>query len=178
VRGGSANHGGDHNIEVYSSATPSHPHLFGKLKCNNRGAIFQAGDSLVASVQKWLESADPEFYRADIHVLAPRWRETVEVDGDYIGEQDFVPKHSMCPLYEYQSCKVKTELKNIVHYFWSYPRLVIFYESSQLKYAPFVRLSLSLGMKRLENSCLDFHQILYFTVLLQFVDTFKFLLNS
>jgi hypothetical protein len=34
--------------------------------------------------KKWLKSADPEFYRAGIHALDPRWRKAVERDGDYI----------------------------------------------------------------------------------------------
>jgi hypothetical protein len=38
----------------------------------------------VASVKKWLKSADPEFYLAGIHTLAPRWRKAVERDGDYV----------------------------------------------------------------------------------------------
>jgi hypothetical protein len=61
VRGGSANHEGDHKIEVFSITTPSDNHLFGKLKESNRGTKSEAGDSLVASVQKWLKSADPVF---------------------------------------------------------------------------------------------------------------------
>jgi hypothetical protein len=63
---------------------PSDYHLIGKLKDSIRGTKFEDDDSLVASVKKWLKSADPEFYRAGIHALAPRWRKAVERDGDYV----------------------------------------------------------------------------------------------
>jgi hypothetical protein len=51
VRGGSANHGADHKIEVDSVATPSDHYRFDKLKENNRGTKFEAGDAHVAFVQ-------------------------------------------------------------------------------------------------------------------------------
>jgi hypothetical protein len=51
---------------------PSDYHLFGILKDSIRGTKFEDDNSLVASVKKWLKSADPEFYRAGIHTLVPR----------------------------------------------------------------------------------------------------------
>ena len=58
---------------------PCDYHLFGKLK-----ESLQDDDSLVNAAKLWLRRAGPDFYRAGIQALVPRWRKAVERDGDYV----------------------------------------------------------------------------------------------
>jgi hypothetical protein len=59
---------------------PSDYHLFGKLKESLRGTRFEDDDALITAT-RW---ASPEFYRAGIQALVPRWHKGVESDGDYV----------------------------------------------------------------------------------------------
>lgn len=67
-----------------SDLAPCEYHLFGKLKESLRGTKFQDDDSLVNAAKLWLRRAGPDFYRAGIQALVPRWRKAVERDGDYV----------------------------------------------------------------------------------------------
>jgi hypothetical protein len=62
---------------------PSDYHLFGKLNESLRGTRFE-DDALITATKRWLRRAGPEFYRAGIRALVPRWRKAIERDGDYV----------------------------------------------------------------------------------------------
>jgi hypothetical protein len=62
---------------------PSDYDLFGKLKESLRGTRFE-DDALITAAKRWLRRAGPEFYRAGIQALVPRWRKAVQRDGDYV----------------------------------------------------------------------------------------------
>lgn len=64
--------------------SPCDYHLFGKLKDSLRGTRFEDDDSLVHAAKQWLQHVGPDFYRAGIQALVPRWRKAVERDGNYV----------------------------------------------------------------------------------------------
>jgi hypothetical protein len=56
----------------------------GKLKESLRGTRFEDNGALITTTKRWLRRAGPEFYRAGIQALVPRWRKAVEGDGYYV----------------------------------------------------------------------------------------------
>jgi hypothetical protein len=75
-----------HTLLIALMWRPSDCHLFGKLKEFLRGTTFEDDDAFIAATKRWLRRAGPEFYRAGIEALVPRWRKAVERDEDYVEE--------------------------------------------------------------------------------------------
>jgi hypothetical protein len=59
-------------------------HLFESLKDALHGTHFEDDNGVTEAVRKWLHRQDKSWYRQGIHVLVPRWRKAVQVDGDYM----------------------------------------------------------------------------------------------
>jgi hypothetical protein len=72
--------------------SPSDYCLHGKLKESLYKTRYEDDDALITATKHWLRRTGPEFYRAGIQTLVPRWHKTVERDGYYVEKRYFVPK--------------------------------------------------------------------------------------
>lgn len=51
--------------------------FLGELKESLRGTRFEDDNALITATKQWLRRAGPEFYRAGIQALVPRWHKAV-----------------------------------------------------------------------------------------------------
>jgi len=63
---------------------PSDFHLFGPLKHTLHGTRFEDDESVIRAVRMWLHEQETSWYREGVHALVSQWRETVDIDGDYV----------------------------------------------------------------------------------------------
>ena len=63
---------------------PSDFYLLGPLKDALRGTRFEDDESVIRAVRTWLREQEMSWYREGRHALVSRWRQAVDVDGDYV----------------------------------------------------------------------------------------------
>ena len=63
---------------------PSDFYLLGPLKDALRGTRFEDDESVICAVRTWLREQETSWYREGMHALVSRWRQAVDVDGDYV----------------------------------------------------------------------------------------------
>ena len=72
------------NFAFSPDLAPSDFHLLGPLKDTLRGTSFEDDESVIRAVKTWLREQETSWYREGMHVLVSRWREAVDVHGDYV----------------------------------------------------------------------------------------------
>jgi hypothetical protein len=45
---------------------------------------LQDDESVICAVRTWLHEQEMSWYREGMHALVLRWRNTIDVDGDYV----------------------------------------------------------------------------------------------
>jgi hypothetical protein len=63
---------------------PRYFHLFPKLKEYLRGQHFGSDEEVKSAVRKFFREQNSEFYKNGLKKLVYRWREWIEVEGDYV----------------------------------------------------------------------------------------------
>lgn len=66
---------------------PSDYYLFRNLKKHLRGRRFSSDDELKGAVSEWFNNQTPDFYLSGISSLPIKWRQCIELRGDYIEKQ-------------------------------------------------------------------------------------------
>jgi hypothetical protein len=64
----------------------SSPDVHPLITISGKVEEFEDDDGIITTTKQQLRHAGPEFYRAGIQALVPRWHKAVERDGDYVGK--------------------------------------------------------------------------------------------
>ena len=71
-------------IAYSPNLAPSDYHLFGFVKDQLRGQLYETTEAIQKAVRQCLRMAGTEFYRRDIFKLSELWEKCVQRSGDYV----------------------------------------------------------------------------------------------